>query len=226
MRHFAWSSDRDGVRRLVPLPNPDGRLCFACKRPIESLADGYVMICDAPTLGYPNQWETLRLCLSHDGCFPDRGGERIKAPYSIGFPKLLRDGLDGPGGWVAHLREKQWWAPTYEFDLRDAYALALQLKRRADHAVRRASILPPRGISTRTRTRIFERDGFRCRRCGRGPDDGVALHCDHVVPRAAGGLSDDANLQTLCVDCNLGKSDRAPHAHDVRGLDRPGGAIG
>jgi 5-methylcytosine-specific restriction endonuclease McrA len=63
----------------------------------------------------------------------------------------------------------------------------------------------------------MERDGFRCRRCGHGPDV-APLVVDHVVPVAKGGTRDDANLQTLCQPCNCGKSDRDPHPHDFRGL--------
>lgn len=33
---------------------------------------------------------------------------------------------------------------------------------------------------------VFQRDGFRCRYCGRTPADGVALEADHVIPRLQG----------------------------------------
>lgn len=214
--HYARSSNPDAMRSLVPLATADARLCFACRKPITRVGDGYVMICDGPTLGYPYTWTTLRVALSHDACFPDRGGERINAPYSISFESLLSDGVDGPAGWVDHLRTKEWWAPTFEHDLRDAHALAQRIARRGARAKtggERATISP------RTRARVFERDGFRCRRCGRGPSDGVTLHCDHVVARSRGGSGGDTNLQTLCSDCNLGKADRPPHAHDLRPTD-------
>jgi 5-methylcytosine-specific restriction endonuclease McrA len=74
----------------------------------------------------------------------------------------------------------------------------------------------PGAISTRTRALVFERDEFRCRRCGAGPDDGARLVVDHVVPVARGGTGELANLQTLCEPCNQGKQDRPPHAHDLR----------
>jgi 5-methylcytosine-specific restriction endonuclease McrA len=38
--------------------------------------------------------------------------------------------------------------------------------------------------------------------------DGVTLHVDHIVPVSRGGLTLDDNLQTLCQECNLGKSNR------------------
>ena len=74
------------------------------------------------------------------------------------------------------------------------------------------------GISPTLRARILERDGFRCRRCGCGPND-ARLVIDHVIPVARGGLTIDTNLQVLCDPCNQGKGDRLPVAHDFRGIE-------
>ncbi len=69
------------------------------------------------------------------------------------------------------------------------------------------------------RTRVLERDGFRCRRCGHSSDV-APLVIDHVHPVARGGTNVLENLQTLCAPCNAGKRDRPPHPHDLRGLTR------
>jgi hypothetical protein len=58
------------------------------------------------------------------------------------------------------------------------------------------------------RWQVFERDGWRCVACGRRRRDGVELHVDHIVPRSRGGQDTLDNLQTLCSECNLGKSNR------------------
>ena len=34
------------------------------------------------------------------------------------------------------------------------------------------------------------------------------LHCDHIISVAQGGTDEMDNLQTLCDDCNLAKSDK------------------
>ena len=50
-----------------------------------------------------------------------------------------------------------------------------------------------------------------CCMCGRNPiDNGVKLHVDHIKPRSYfPELSLDINnLQVLCADCNIGKSNR------------------
>lgn len=57
------------------------------------------------------------------------------------------------------------------------------------------------------RVDVLRRDGFRCKFCG--ADSSVAeLHVDHIVPVSKGGLTELGNLQTLCADCNQGKSNR------------------
>jgi HNH endonuclease/Homing endonuclease associated repeat len=64
-----------------------------------------------------------------------------------------------------------------------------------------------RSISERMRFRILLRDGFSCQTCGASPlqDRGVELHVDHVLPWSKGGETEEANLQTKCERCNLGK---------------------
>jgi len=58
----------------------------------------------------------------------------------------------------------------------------------------------------RLRFSILARDGFRCRYCGRSPqEDGVKLAVDHILPLSKGGTNEPSNLITSCVDCNRGK---------------------
>jgi hypothetical protein len=52
---------------------------------------------------------------------------------------------------------------------------------------------------------IFERDGYRCVRCGRGPSDGVEIHADHIMPKDKGGEAIIENGQTLCAQHNFQK---------------------
>ena len=56
---------------------------------------------------------------------------------------------------------------------------------------------------TLLRLRVFERDNWRCVRCGRAG----RLECDHVVPLRDGGAPwDMANLQSLCRSCHIDKT--------------------
>lgn len=50
----------------------------------------------------------------------------------------------------------------------------------------------------------------KCVLCGAAPkvDRDVRLHVDHIVPRSKGGSNEKSNLQVLCSECNLGKSNR------------------
>lgn len=66
-----------------------------------------------------------------------------------------------------------------------------------------------RDINLRLRFRVMARDHFKCCKCGKSPatDPTVILHIDHIYPYSKGGETVMENLQTLCSDCNLGKSD-------------------
>lgn len=62
-------------------------------------------------------------------------------------------------------------------------------------------------LSVKTRFEVFKRDRFTCQYCGKHPPD-VLLEADHILPRAAGGTDEIANLTTACSDCNRGKGAR------------------
>jgi hypothetical protein len=66
-----------------------------------------------------------------------------------------------------------------------------------------------RNINMRMRFKVLKRDNFKCCSCGASPakDQTVELHVDHIIPWAKGGETEIDNLQTLCSNCNLGKSD-------------------
>lgn len=62
-------------------------------------------------------------------------------------------------------------------------------------------------INNKLRYEILARDGFRCKTCGRTPDEiDVVLEVDHIVPASLGGTNDPENLRVLCRDCNGGRS--------------------
>lgn len=72
-------------------------------------------------------------------------------------------------------------------------------------------------LNRKLRTRIFERDGWRCFYCGGvvecepwdGQRGGISFAqmstwacVDHLTPKRRGGSNDDANLVTACRLCN------------------------
>src|SRR3954453_9372900 len=65
-----------------------------------------------------------------------------------------------------------------------------------------------RDPSLRLRFRVLQRDDFKCCACGASPatSAGLRLQVDHIVPWSVGGETTECNLQTLCVSCNLGRS--------------------
>lgn len=57
---------------------------------------------------------------------------------------------------------------------------------------------------------VMKRDGFKCVICGKSPvnNPNIELHIDHIKPYSLGGETIFENLQTLCSECNLGKSNK------------------
>jgi hypothetical protein len=53
-----------------------------------------------------------------------------------------------------------------------------------------------------TRYEVFKRDSFKCKFCGKTPDE-AKLHIGHRIPVSKGGSNDLDNLITLCDKCNL-----------------------
>ena len=65
-----------------------------------------------------------------------------------------------------------------------------------------------RDINWRLRAKILIRDNCICKMCGTSPakNADVVLHVDHIIPYSKGGETVEENLQTLCMTCNIGKS--------------------
>lgn len=71
-------------------------------------------------------------------------------------------------------------------------------------------------IRSEKRIAIYERDGWACAYCGRGPRQqtplrltGVVLSLDHLVPQSQGGSNHETNLVTACISCNSSRQDKA-----------------
>jgi len=67
-----------------------------------------------------------------------------------------------------------------------------------------------RSIPLGLRFNILQRDRYKCVICGRSPAStlGIELHVDHIYPFSLGGKTHSDNLQTLCNECNIGKSNK------------------
>ena len=62
-------------------------------------------------------------------------------------------------------------------------------------------------VSNKMRFSVYERDRYRCRRCGVS-ERYAALEIDHIIPISKGGKSTYENLQTLCRKCNYEKGNK------------------
>ncbi len=71
-----------------------------------------------------------------------------------------------------------------------------------------------------SRHNIFLRDGGVCQYCGKRKPRSE-LNLDHVVPRAAGGVTSWENVVCACLDCNRRKGGRTPEQAGMRLMRRP-----
>ena len=74
---------------------------------------------------------------------------------------------------------------------------------------------PGQWIRTSKRASLYERDGWACVYCGRGPRDlrdyraaQVVLTLDHLLPRSKGGDNSARNLVPACRAGNCSRQDR------------------
>jgi hypothetical protein len=74
-------------------------------------------------------------------------------------------------------------------------ARELQSNVRAEASKKKKTIKAP------LRTKVFERDAYRCVSCGTH----ISLCCDHIIPESKGGPTTFENLQTMCRSCNSKK---------------------
>lgn len=75
-------------------------------------------------------------------------------------------------------------------------------------------------MSPRLEAEVYTVKGRMCQMCGLGPQDGVKLQIDHVIPRSWGGKTALENLEPLCERHNHGKqaffSTYDKHGYDIR----------
>jgi len=102
------------------------------------------------------------------------------------------------GGWGNALKRFVEWVNNED------YALTTQILKEQD-----LNHKTNRDINLRQRFVVMQRDNFKCSICGNTPASNpeVRLHVDHIIPWSKDGETVMKNLQTLCQNCNLGKSD-------------------
>lgn len=61
-------------------------------------------------------------------------------------------------------------------------------------------------VSNKIRFAVYQRDNYRCKKCGFTSHTTSELEIDHIFPISKGGKSNFDNLQTLCHKCNALKS--------------------
>ena len=105
------------------------------------------------------------------------------------------------GGWTASLHAFVTFANSSDINSPASSASASLQNRRTTG----------RAPSLRLRWKVLQRDRFTCCGCGRSPATSVSVELcvDHIVAWSNGGETTFENLQALCSDCNLGKSNES-----------------
>jgi hypothetical protein len=103
---------------------------------------------------------------------------------SYGSPWFVLDTIE---------KKKKW------FDQHDILTTATQKDPRGD-----------RSIKGKLRLEVMRRDNFSCKWCGKNhTEDNIKIEIDHIKPYSMGGDDSIDNLQLLCKDCNIAKSNIA-----------------
>ena len=110
---------------------------------------------------------------------------------------------------VRELREDENWAILSHNDnagLRPGQYLLKEVP-----SPKRTAIKFARGMSTKLRAEVLDRNGSTCQMCGLTPGEidpatrrKVRLHIGHIVDKNLGGRDELSNLRTLCSTCNQG----------------------
>lgn len=154
-----------------------------------------------------NRWKKL-ICITPDK--PEGILFRVDGIYSVpklGITKSIRQMLNSIivtlDAYDEILKEGipfEWGNLVLQYCFMDEYQ-DYWFKKQSKPKRKRTNI--PRGL----RHEVFKRDNYTCVECGAKKEDGATLHVDHKIPVSKGGTDELDNLQTLCSDCNLNKSD-------------------
>ena len=108
---------------------------------------------------------------------------------------------------LRELREQEGWQILSHNDSTDLKPGQYLLKARPPER----SVRFGRGISSKLRAEVLDRNGFTCQMCGLTPGDidpatgrKVRLHLGHIKDKSLGGKDELSNLRALCSTCNQG----------------------
>lgn len=109
---------------------------------------------------------------------------------------------------VRELRDEEGWPILTHHDVADLKPGQYLLRERPPE---KGNVAFKRGISTRLRAEVLDRNGFTCQMCGLAPGEidpatgrKVRLHIGHIVDKSLGGKDELSNLRALCSTCNQG----------------------
>ena len=159
-------------------------------------------------------WEFSHFFINYEGVFSERWnciecGGNIELPAPMKYfehwavKKELENLFDSNHGVVSTLEDCSWATQT------GCNQLTKDFKRPSIQQYKK-EVEPSQcdRMTPALRSAILERDKFTCCDCGRNAYDGVKVDVAYTVPVSKGGKTIKSNLQALCEECNLAKSDK------------------
>lgn len=105
----------------------------------------------------------------------------------------------------AWIRERVDTLKTFDVDQAGKYAYVLD-EAVNGHDAADTKVLKIRAFKEKDARKMYQKQHGICPGCGKHFEF-EEMQADHIVPWSQGGFTDDDNLQMLCADCNLKKSD-------------------
>lgn len=109
---------------------------------------------------------------------------------------------------VRELRDEEGWPILTHHDIADLKPGQYLMREKPPE---KKSVSFKRGISSRLRAAVLDRNGFTCQMCGLTPGEldpttgrKVRLHIGHIVDKSLSGKEELTNLRALCSTCNQG----------------------
>lgn len=142
----------------------------------------------------------------------DREGRLEDRPKRIKMELFAYDSFDVES--MLNVLQTNGFITRYEIAGTKYIQIANFVKHQDPHYKEKASEIPPapgtsdiikaKAVTRSQRATIFERDGYKCHKCG----EENHLCIDHIIPASRGGSSEDSNLQVLCISCNTKKGNK------------------
>ena len=136
--------------------------------------------------------------------FPEDQGRVFSGQHQVLFSQKEWDDVSFNGSDEMEVHTLNMSSSEWETFLRQTDLLETEILSKASDGTLAKIITrkSQRNIEASISWKVFARDGYACRYCGKGGKEGIPLTVDHLVLWEVGGPSIEANLLSACRKCN------------------------